>query len=153
MDGLFLRQVQGLSYHLSISTRHGLLSFVMNIWCDTLFIYQSGVFAHTTFYSYNKVLFKKCTHIWCISMASRLQSKQNNVTTFTNYYSLRPYSNILRHNPAFIKIYEKNAKITQFKCHSIPPTYHNLSVHNSVHQHSPFSTQPSALSTQYWEII
>ena len=66
---------------------------------------------------------------------------------------MRPYSNILRHNPAFIKIYEKHAKITQFKYHSIPPTYHNLSVHNSVHQHSPFSTQPSALSTQYWEII
>ena len=52
MDGPSL--LQGLSYHLSMSTSHGLLSFVMNIWCDTLFIYQSEVFAHTTFYSYNK---------------------------------------------------------------------------------------------------
>ena len=39
----------------------------------------------------------------------------------------------------------KTYKTTQFKYHNIPPTYHNLSLHNSVHQPSPFSTQPSAL--------
>ena len=66
MDGLSL--LQGLSYHLSISTRHGLLSFVMNIWCDTLFIYEFGVFAHITFHSSNKYahIYEKLGNlVWC----------------------------------------------------------------------------------------
>ena len=105
----------------------------------------------------NKSLWIKQGTLW--EMHQYMMNKYvQQATTFTNYSSIPyhkwPYSNIPRHNPTFINIYENICtKVTQFRYHRVPLTYHNLSLHISVHQHSPFSTQPTSLSTQFWEII
>ena len=63
---------------------------------------------------------------------------------------MQPYSNILRHNPAFIKIYEKHAKkshnldITAYPPHTTIYLY--ITLYISTH-HSALSPPHSALST------